>query len=205
VDGIPDWSRAARVLVAFSRGCAARDSTPKGSCAAAAPWWPPRANARSRAFTATDRTSRPTRQTTAGVVTGYYEPLLRGSRTRTPAYRYPIYAVPQDLVVIDLATVYPDLKHKRLRGRLDGNRVVPYYARGDIDRDDTQLKGLEIAWVDDPIELFFLHIRGSGRCDSRTARTARGLRTRTGILSAPWRGSSSRSANCRRSARRSRA
>ena len=64
------------------------------------------------------------------MVTGYYEPLLRGSRTRTSRYRYPIYAVPQDLLVIDLSSVYPDLKHKRLRGRIEGNRVVPYLARG---------------------------------------------------------------------------
>src|SRR5437588_713524 len=56
--------------------------------------------------------------TDAGMVTGYYEPLLHGNRTRTARYRYPLYAVPNDLLVIDLASLYPDLKHKRLRGRL---------------------------------------------------------------------------------------
>jgi membrane-bound lytic murein transglycosylase A len=71
--------------------------------------------------------------------------------------------VPQDLLVIDLSSVYPDLKHKRLRGRIEGNRVVPYLARGDIETDPAPLKGLEIAWVDDAVELFFLHIQGSGQ------------------------------------------
>jgi peptidoglycan lytic transglycosylase A len=101
----------------------------------------------------------------AGMVTGYYEPLLRGSRVRTSRYRYPIYAVPQDLLVVDLSSVYPDLKSRRLRGRIEGNRVVPYFARGDIDRDATPLKGSELVWVDDPIEVFFLHIQGSGQVE----------------------------------------
>jgi membrane-bound lytic murein transglycosylase A len=98
-----------------------------------------------------------------GVVTGYYEPLLRGSRTRTPEFRYPIYAPPQDLITVDLADVYPDLKNRRLRGRLVGNKVVPYLDRGNIETDQPPLQGLEIAWVDDPIESFFLQIQGSGQ------------------------------------------
>lgn len=102
-----------------------------------------------------------------GVVTGYYEPLLRGSRTRTSEFRYPIYASPQDLITVDLADVYPDLKNRRLRGRLVGNKLVPYLDRGnietDIDNKGAPLQGLEIAWVDDPIESFFLQIQGSGQ------------------------------------------
>jgi len=100
-----------------------------------------------------------------GMVTGYYEPLLRGSRTRSNRYKYPLYAVPQDLLVVDLSSVYPDLKHKRLRGRIEGNRVVPYFARGDIDKDPAPLKGLELAWVDDAVDAFFLHIQGSGQVE----------------------------------------
>ncbi len=98
-----------------------------------------------------------------GVVTGYYEPLLRGSRMRTAEFRYPIYASPQDLITVDLADVYPDLKNRRLRGRLVGNKLVPYLDRGNIETDQPPLQGLEIAWVDDPIESFFLQIQGSGQ------------------------------------------
>src|SRR5688572_23347148 len=97
------------------------------------------------------------------MVTGYYEPLLHGSRKRSARYRYPLYAAPSDLLVIDLSSVYPELKHRRLRGRLEGNRVVPYLARGEIDREPTPLKGHEIAWVDDAVDAFFLHIQGSGQ------------------------------------------
>jgi len=102
---------------------------------------------------------------TTGMVTGYYEPLLHGSRGRTERYRYPIYGVPADLLVIDLASVYPELRQRRLRGRLEGNRVVPYASRGDIERDADALNGTEIAWVDDAIDLFFLHIQGSGQVE----------------------------------------
>ncbi|MDD3530477.1 MAG: murein transglycosylase A [Gallionellaceae bacterium] len=98
-----------------------------------------------------------------GLVTGYYEPLLRGSRNLTPQYRYPLRAPPEDLLVVDLGSVYPELKALRLRGRLDGNRVVPYFTRGDIEAGRAPTPGREIAWVDDPVELFFLQVQGSGR------------------------------------------
>jgi membrane-bound lytic murein transglycosylase A len=98
-----------------------------------------------------------------GLVTGYYEPLLRGSRTLTPKYRYPLHAAPEDLLVVDLATVYPELKSLRLRGRLQGNRVVPYFTRAEIDAGADSVRGRELAWVDDPVELFFLQVQGSGR------------------------------------------
>ena len=101
--------------------------------------------------------------TNTGTVTGYYEPLLRGSRTPTAEFRYPIYAAPQDMVTIDLSEVYPDLKHRRLRGRVVGNKVIPYYDRAVIDTENNPLKGLEIVYVDNAVELFFLQIQGSGQ------------------------------------------
>jgi membrane-bound lytic murein transglycosylase A len=104
-------------------------------------------------------------ESATGMVTGYYEPLLHGSRTRSDRYRYPIYGVPKDLLTIDLSSVYPDLKNRRLRGRIEGNRVVPYYSRGDIDQGQPPLAGDEIVWVDDAVDLFFLHIQGSGQVE----------------------------------------
>jgi membrane-bound lytic murein transglycosylase A len=98
-----------------------------------------------------------------GLITGYYEPLLRGSRKPSARYRHPVYGVPDDLLVVDLTEVYPELKGMRLRGRLDGRRIVPYYDRGQIELGEAAVRGREIAWVDDAIELFFLQIQGSGR------------------------------------------
>jgi membrane-bound lytic murein transglycosylase A len=98
---------------------------------------------------------------TTGLVTGYYEPLLQGDIRPSAKARYPIYAPPADLITIELASLYPDLKHRRLRGRLNGNKVIPYYDRTDIERQKGKMQA--IAWVDDAIELFFLQVQGSGR------------------------------------------
>ena len=100
--------------------------------------------------------------TDAGTITGYYEPILSGSRTRTELNRYPIFGVPEDLVVVDLAAVNPDVRGMRLRGRLQGRRLVPYYSRAEI----AARGGVEapvLAWTSDPVELFFLQIQGSGQ------------------------------------------
>ncbi|MGB7540606.1 MAG: murein transglycosylase A [Burkholderiales bacterium] len=98
-----------------------------------------------------------------GLVTGYYEPLLRGSRVKAAPYLYPLYAPPDDLLTIDLGAVNPELRNLRLRGRLDGKKVVPYYSRAEIERGAAPVAGKEIVWVDDPVAAFFLQIQGSGR------------------------------------------
>jgi membrane-bound lytic murein transglycosylase A len=100
--------------------------------------------------------------TDQGLVTGYYEPLLRGARKRTGIYQTPLYRTPDDLLNVDLAGVYPDLKSLRLRGRLVANKVVPYWTRAELMQNDL-LAGKEILWVDDPIDAFFLQVQGSGR------------------------------------------
>jgi membrane-bound lytic murein transglycosylase A len=101
--------------------------------------------------------------TTEGLLTGYYVPDLKGSRVASAAYPYPLYQRPSDLLTIDLSDVYPSLSNYRLRGRLDGNRVVPYWDRSEIDSQKQPLVGQELFWVADPVELFFLQIQGSGR------------------------------------------
>ncbi|WP_298609251.1 MltA domain-containing protein [uncultured Thiothrix sp.] len=99
-----------------------------------------------------------------GLLTGYYEPLLQGSFTPSERFQYPIYSPPKDMLTIELAELYPELKDKRVRGRLvEGNRVVPYYDRATIDGVNKPLAGQEIVWVDNKEDLFFLHIQGSGR------------------------------------------
>jgi membrane-bound lytic murein transglycosylase A len=97
-----------------------------------------------------------------GLVTGYFEPLLTGSRTRESARQAPLYARPADLLAIDLAGVEPRVAGLRLRGRLQGSRVVPYHSRADIET-AAPLAGSELLWVDDRVDAFFLEIQGSGR------------------------------------------
>ena len=98
---------------------------------------------------------------TEGLVTGYYEPILKARRARASGFRHPIYGVPDDLVVVDLADLHPELRNLRLRGRLQGQRLVPYYSRGEIESTPA-LPAKPLAWVADAVELFFLQIQGSG-------------------------------------------
>jgi membrane-bound lytic murein transglycosylase A len=95
--------------------------------------------------------------------TGYYEPTILGSLTPDEHYRFPIYAVPDDLVKINLGSFREKYQGVRLVGRHDGNRIVPYYSRKEIDSSGKLAgKGYELVWVADSVERFFLHIQGSG-------------------------------------------
>lgn len=102
-----------------------------------------------------------------GLVTGYYEPLLKGSRKQSAQYPYPLYSVPSDLVTVELADIYPDLKYKRVRGKLvdnkqEGQKLIPYMTRSEIEANPSPLVGNEIVWINDIIDVFFLQIQGSG-------------------------------------------
>jgi membrane-bound lytic murein transglycosylase A len=98
-----------------------------------------------------------------GLVTGYYEPQLDGARTASAAFRVALYAPPDDLLTVELSELYPELKDKRVRGRVEGNRVVPYWTRAEIDAGRGASAGSELVYVDDAMEAFFLHVQGSGR------------------------------------------
>lgn len=108
----------------------------------------------------------------SGLVTGYYEPVLRGARTASPQFRVPLYAAPEDLLTIDLGDLYPDLKGRRLRGRLQGKKVIPYFSRAELEKNGA-LAGKEIVWVDNAIDAFFLQIQGSGRVTLPDGQTIR--------------------------------
>jgi membrane-bound lytic murein transglycosylase A len=97
-----------------------------------------------------------------GLITGYYEPLLNGSRKRGGPYQTPLHRAPEDLLIVDLSSVYPELKNMRLRGRVVGNKVVPYPARAEL-MHSPALAGNELVWVDNPVDAFFLQVQGSGR------------------------------------------
>lgn len=110
-----------------------------------------------------------------GTITGYYEPLIQGSRRRDAKNATPVLGVPPDLLTIDLGELYPDLRHRRLRGRLVGNKIVPYWSRAEIDAREEQGEGLgqPLLWVADPVEFFFLQIQGSGRVELPDGRHVR--------------------------------
>lgn len=99
-----------------------------------------------------------------GMVTGYYEPLLRGARKQGGVYQTPLHRAPDDLLTIDFTSIYPDLKGQNLRGKLVGKKVVAYPSRAELMRTKA-LAGREIVWVDDAIEAFFLQVQGSGRIE----------------------------------------
>ena len=98
-----------------------------------------------------------------GLFTGYYEPELRGALAEDGRYRVPLYGRPQDLVSVDLGLFRPELVGERIAGRVADGVLEPYATRTEIDTGALAGQGLELAWVDDPIDAFFLHIQGSGR------------------------------------------
>jgi membrane-bound lytic murein transglycosylase A len=96
--------------------------------------------------------------------TGYYEPFLNGSLVRSEQYRYPIYTRPRDLITIDLSLFHEKFKGDKIIARLTDQTVVPYYDRSEIEADGVLEDKAEIlAWAEDPVDVFFLQIQGSGK------------------------------------------
>lgn len=165
---LPGWQHDDHdaALVAFRTGCQALRYRPdwQAVCAQLTQW--PQGGRSAREFFEAhfdawalfDEHGQP-----SGLITGYYVPDLKGSRHSSSRYPYPVYARPADLLVIDFSSLYPELAAYPLRGRLDGQRVVPYWSREQIDGLDQPLHGQELFWVSDPVALFYLHIQGSGR------------------------------------------
>ena len=95
--------------------------------------------------------------------TGYFEPVLNASQTRTESFNWPIYMTPDDLITVDLSRFRDKYRGERIVGRVEKQALVPYYNRCEIDRDGRLAeRGLEIAWFADPVDVFNLHIQGSG-------------------------------------------
>ncbi|MDZ4254301.1 MAG: murein transglycosylase A [Sulfuritalea sp.] len=101
--------------------------------------------------------------TRSGLITGYYEPILKGSRQQARGYAHPVFGPPEDMIVVDLATLYPELKHLRLRGRLEGRKLIPYYSRSEWAPQESKRSPEALLWIDDAIDLFFMQIQGSGQ------------------------------------------
>jgi membrane-bound lytic murein transglycosylase A len=98
----------------------------------------------------------------SGLITGYYQPILKGSRTKSAKYPFPLYTTPPDLITVELDGLFPELKFKRVRGRVVGNKLVPYFNRAEIETDNSPIKGRELVYIDNIVDVFFLQIQGSG-------------------------------------------
>src|SRR5438874_7793413 len=110
----------------------------------------------------------------AGFVTGYYEPILDGSRTQTGIYNVPVYRRPSNLFVRGFKQSAPDLPNKGQVFRKIGRRkLVPYYDRGEIEDGAIAGRGLEICWLKDQTDLLFAQIQGSARIRLQDGSTIR--------------------------------
>lgn len=98
-----------------------------------------------------------------GLVTGYYEPVLKGSRAPRKPYVHPVFGPPEDMVTVELADLYPELKHMRLRGRIEGRKLVPYWSRAEWAQQEGRRASDAILWLDDALDFFFMQIQGSGQ------------------------------------------
>jgi membrane-bound lytic murein transglycosylase A len=181
--GLPDWNtvRADAALAAFRRSCAVLmvdgDAAPMGGAGYAGTvgdWRAPCADGTGDARAFFEKDFVPFAVSGGdGLFTGYYEPQIRGSRTRHGAYQTPVYGLPPDLVRVDLGQFNPRLKGEHISGKVTGHALTPYADRARIDANG--LAAPVLFYTDDAIAFFFLQIQGSGRVlfdDGSSARIA---------------------------------
>ncbi|MBU6459269.1 MAG: MltA domain-containing protein [Proteobacteria bacterium] len=106
-----------------------------------------------------------------GLITGYYEPELNGSLVKTPKYRYPVYGIPENLIDVNMAGSYPQLNNLRIRGRIQGRQLLPYYTREQIESSPLLTQAPIICYVDNQLDLFILQIQGSGKIRLKNGKT----------------------------------
>ncbi|MCP4296809.1 MAG: transglycosylase [Proteobacteria bacterium] len=95
--------------------------------------------------------------------TGYYEPLFEGSFKKTEVFNVPVYRKPDDLEVLELGRFRSNLKNRTIVYRRINGKLLPFFNRKQIMSDKVLAgKNLEIAWLKDPIDLFFMQVQGSG-------------------------------------------
>ncbi len=108
----------------------------------------------------------------AGLLTGYFEPVLKGSKTKSQEFSHPLYPTPPDLISVELSNLYSELKGMRLRGQLQGNKLVPYPTREEWESVGPQ-RVSPLVYVQDPLDAFLMQVQGSGRIELENGKTIR--------------------------------
>ena len=103
-----------------------------------------------------------------GLITGYFEPLLYGSRTKDDIYKYPVYKTPKDLLTIKNKKRYPNFKRLRYKAKIKKGKYVPYDSREQIEKSNNFDV---ICYVSNRVDLFFMQIQGSGRVQLENGET----------------------------------
>jgi membrane-bound lytic murein transglycosylase A len=98
-----------------------------------------------------------------GFFTGYYEPVVEGSRLRTARFTVPLYRAPDDLVEFDPADPPPGVDPAYRFARATPAGLAPYPDRAAIEAGFLAGRNLELAWLADPVDAFFIHIQGAAR------------------------------------------
>ncbi|MAS14084.1 MAG: transglycosylase [Nitratireductor sp.] len=98
-----------------------------------------------------------------GFVTGYYEPEVEASRVKTERFHVPLYRRPDDLVDVDDSNRPPDLDPYFAFARETDSGLVAFHDRGEIDRGALTGRGLELVWLDDRVDAYFIHVQGAAR------------------------------------------
>ncbi|BCA96294.1 membrane-bound lytic murein transglycosylase A [Legionella antarctica] len=97
-----------------------------------------------------------------GLFTGYYMPLIKGSYTKSAEFNVPIYEKPSNLVNVDLGSFIPDLKNRKIVGRISENKLLPFYTREQINKGAIKNTARALVWINSPVDRLFLEIQGSG-------------------------------------------
>ena len=108
-----------------------------------------------------------------GLLTGYYEPVLEGSRTRAGPYQTPIYRRPPDLLNVVAETQRAVKSDSLTHVRKTDTGTQPYFTRAEIEQGALANKGLELLYLADPVDVFFMHIQGSARIHLTDGTTTR--------------------------------
>jgi membrane-bound lytic murein transglycosylase A len=109
-----------------------------------------------------------------GLLTGYFEPVVDGTRLPNPEFHTPLYRRPRDLVAAGQKPGNPEFPNRGMVGRLNNKKQIePYYDRGAIENGALDGKKLEIAWLKDPFEALSIQIQGSARVKLEDGTTLR--------------------------------